>query len=91
MNGSSSIAYAKQFVVDAIVPVIAWHSLQTSLFKAGIVKLGAKLGVDFASTHSCYDPLRRGGRILACGRCDSCLLRLKGFAEAGRVDPLSYA
>jgi len=67
------------------------HTPLIKLSKAGIVKLGAKLGVDFASTHSCYDPLRRGGRILACGRCDSCLLRLKGFAEAGRVDPLSYA
>jgi 7-cyano-7-deazaguanine synthase len=67
------------------------HTPLIKLTKAGIVKLGAKLGVDFALTHSCYDPLRRGGKTLACGRCDSCLLRKKGFAEAGRADPLRYA
>lgn len=58
--------------------------------KAQIVKLGARLGVDFARTHSCYDPVRRGAQTLACGRCDSCLLRLKGFSEAGVQDPIPY-
>ena len=55
------------------------------LSKAEIVKLAAKLGLDFSLTHSCYDP-DGGGR--PCGACDSCLLRRKGFEEAGVVDPL---
>jgi len=59
--------------------------------KAQIVRRGIELGVDFALTHTCYDPVASGGRILACGRCDACLLRLKGFREAGTADPLGYA
>lgn len=55
------------------------------LSKADIVRRARELGLDFALTHSCYDP-EDGGR--ACGRCDSCLLRRKGFQEAGIVDPL---
>ncbi|HCC59068.1 MAG TPA: 7-cyano-7-deazaguanine synthase QueC [Solibacterales bacterium] len=54
------------------------------LSKAKIVKLGRELGVNFALTHSCYDPDPNGR---ACGLCDSCLLRRKGFADAGMVDP----
>jgi 7-cyano-7-deazaguanine synthase len=57
------------------------------LNKAGIVRLGAEVGLDFALTHSCYDP-EEGGR--SCGQCDSCLLRRKGFSEAGIPDPLRY-
>lgn len=57
------------------------------LSKAQIVRKGVKLGVDFSKTHSCYDPDAKGR---PCGRCDSCLLRLKGFAEAGVEDPLPY-
>lgn len=60
------------------------------LTKAEIVLRGERLGVDFALTHSCYDPLERGGSVLACGRCDACQLRLKGFREAGRRDPVAY-
>ena len=56
-----------------------------ALGKADIVRLAAQLGVDFALTHSCYDPDREGR---PCGECDSCLLRAKGFAEAGIKDPL---
>jgi len=56
--------------------------------KADIIRTGAELGVDYSLTHSCYDPTPEG---LSCGRCDSCLLRLKGFAEAGLVDPVRYA
>ena len=63
------------------------HTPLMALTKAGIVKLGASLGVDFGLTHSCYDPDAAGR---PCGRCDSCLLRLKGFAEAGMADPLEY-
>jgi 7-cyano-7-deazaguanine synthase len=64
--------------------------------KGDIVRRGIELGVDFALTHTCYDPLERGAKVagsaevLACGRCDACRLRLQGFAEAGAVDPLRY-
>lgn len=56
--------------------------------KARIIRRGLELGVDYAQTHSCYDPDAQG---LACGHCDSCLLRKKGFAEAGASDPTRYA
>lgn len=59
-----------------------------AMTKAEIIKTGLRLGVDYSLTHSCYDPAPGG---LACGRCDSCLLRLKGFSEAGAKDPLAYA
>jgi 7-cyano-7-deazaguanine synthase len=55
--------------------------------KAEIIRKGVELGVDFAETHSCYDP---DGDGRACGGCDSCLLRLKGFHEAGLRDPARY-
>jgi 7-cyano-7-deazaguanine synthase len=55
--------------------------------KAEIIRAGTRLGVDFALTRSCYDPDREGR---ACGACDACLLRLKGFAEAGLSDPAPY-
>ena len=58
------------------------------LSKAEIVRLGTDLGVDYAMTWSCYDPTPDG---LACGRCDSCRLRRKGFEEAGVPDPTPYA
>lgn len=55
--------------------------------KAEIVKLGATLGVDYSLTHSCYDPDREGR---ACGECDACYLRKRGFTEAGLRDPTHY-
>jgi 7-cyano-7-deazaguanine synthase len=55
--------------------------------KADIVREGARLGVDFGITLSCYDP---GGDGAACGECDSCILRRKGFEEAGIRDPTRY-
>src|SRR5262249_34937295 len=64
------------------------HTPLIAMTKAEIIKAGLALGVDYSLTHSCYDPSPEG---LACGRCDSCLLRLKGFAEAGATDPLPYA
>jgi 7-cyano-7-deazaguanine synthase len=57
------------------------------LSKAEIIRKGTELGVDYALTHSCYDPTVQG---LACGRCDSCLLRKKGFEQAGLKDPTPY-
>ena len=56
--------------------------------KAGIIRRGTELGVDYALTHSCYDPDAAGR---ACGHCDSCLLRRKGFEDAGVPDPTAYA
>ncbi len=66
---------------------IAIHTPLLALSKAEIVSLGSRLGVDYGLTHSCYDPSPEG---LACGRCDSCLLRRKGFDEAGLPDPTRY-
>ena len=64
------------------------HTPLISLSKAEIIREGVSLGVDYSLTHSCYDPTSDG---LACGRCDSCQLRLKGFREAGLRDPIRYA
>ncbi len=64
------------------------HTPLIHLTKAAIIERGLALGVDYGMTTSCYDPLPGG---VACGHCDSCLLRLKGFAEAGTVDPRRYA
>ena len=64
------------------------HTPLVAMTKAQIIRRGTELGVDFGLTHSCYDPDPAG---LSCGRCDACLLRRKGFAEAGLVDPLPYA
>lgn len=58
-----------------------------TLTKAEIIQLGMALNVPFHLTHSCYDPIG----ALACGSCDSCLIRKQGFAQAGVVDPISYA
>lgn len=63
------------------------HTPLIALSKAGIVKLAVELGVDVSLTHSCYDPSPDGR---PCGLCDSCLLRRKGFEDAGMEDPLHY-
>lgn len=63
------------------------HAPLLRLTKAEIIRRGTDLGVDYALTHSCYDPAPEG---LSCGQCDACQLRLKGFAEAGLKDPLEY-
>jgi 7-cyano-7-deazaguanine synthase len=64
------------------------HTPLIKLSKAEIIRKAVEFGVDFSLTHSCYDPTDEG---LACGECDSCLLRLKGFREAGIRDPIRYA
>jgi 7-cyano-7-deazaguanine synthase len=63
------------------------HAPLISLSKAEIIRRGTELGIDFSLTHSCYDPTADGR---ACGRCDSCQIRLKGFHEAGLRDPIAY-
>ena len=64
------------------------HTPLMSLDKAGIIRLGTSLGVDYGLTHSCYDPAEGGA---ACGGCDACLIRRKGFLAAGVPDPTRYA
>jgi 7-cyano-7-deazaguanine synthase len=66
---------------------ITLHSPLMTLSKADIVREGLRLGVDYSLTSSCYDPDEQGR---ACGKCETCLLRLKGFAEAGVKDPVQY-
>jgi 7-cyano-7-deazaguanine synthase len=63
------------------------HTPLIEMTKAQIIQKGLELGVDFRLTHSCYDPSEHG---YACGQCDSCLLRSKGFKEAGVNDPTKY-
>ena len=63
------------------------HTPIIEMTKAQIIQKGTQLGVDYSLTHSCYDPDEEGR---PCGRCDSCKLRLKGFADAGLSDPLKY-
>jgi 7-cyano-7-deazaguanine synthase len=64
------------------------HTPVIKFSKAEIIRRAIELGVDLSLTHSCYDPSPEG---VACGECDSCLLRLKGFREAGITDPVRYA
>lgn len=64
---------------------IKLHTPLITMSKAEIIKEGLRLGVDYGQTHSCYDPAPNGE---ACGQCDSCLLRAKGFEEAGAIDPV---
>jgi 7-cyano-7-deazaguanine synthase len=64
------------------------HTPIIKMTKSQIIKTGTKLGVDYSLTHSCYNPDKKGR---ACGKCDSCQLRLKGFAEAKLTDPIKYA
>ena len=63
------------------------HAPLQHLSKADIVRLGQELGVDYSITTSCYDPAPDGA---ACGHCDACQLRLRGFADAGSADPIAY-
>ncbi len=67
------------------------HAPLVHLSKSSIIALGVRLGVDYRLTHSCYDPLTRDGVVLACGHCDSCILRREGFTAASIPDPTRYA
>lgn len=69
------------------VPHFRVHTPLIAMSKAAIIQAGTKLGVDYSLTHSCYDPDASG---LACGRCDSCVLRKRGFEQAGVADPTAY-
>jgi 7-cyano-7-deazaguanine synthase len=80
-NLAVKAAVEERLVVKIRAPLIA-------MTKAEIILTGISLGVDYSLTHSCYDPPRAG---MACGLCDSCHLRRKGFREAGVPDPAHYA
>ena len=80
-NLATKMAVQENIVVRINAPLLY-------LKKSEIIQRGMALGVDYSLTHSCYDPTPGG---LACGRCDSCLLRQKGFADAGAPDPTLYA
>lgn len=69
------------FTIQA--PLMSWSKKQ-------IIENGLALGVDYSKTHSCYDPVTKSGKTYACGRCDSCQLRLEGFKAAGQNDPIPY-
>lgn len=73
--------------VESAEPYFRVRTPLIDLAKRDIIALGAKLGVDFGLTHSCYDPDAAG---LACGHCESCLIRAKGFRDAGLPDPTRY-
>lgn len=74
----AGVERTSKFTVHA--PLIAWT-------KAEIIREGTRLGVDYGLTHTCYDPNPQG---VSCGRCDACVLRRKGFHDAGLQDPLTY-
>jgi 7-cyano-7-deazaguanine synthase len=67
--------------------ILKIHTPLINMTKAEIIRCGLELGVDYSITHSCYDPSKDG---LACGQCDSCIIRQKGFKEAGIPDPTRY-
>ena len=75
---AATVEYGQQYAI---------HTPAIGMTKRQIILQGKKLGVDFSLTHSCYDPDDKGR---ACGRCDSCQFRLKGFAEAGLKDTVEY-
>ncbi len=66
------------------------HTPLITMSKREIILEGIRLKVDYSKTHSCYDPIIEGKKVLACGKCDSCQLRLAGFREAGVVDGGNY-
>lgn len=87
----AGVEHAAARTPAATEPFLRIRAPLANLTKADIIRAGTRLGVDYALTHSCYDPVTRGHDVLACGHCDSCLIRAKGFAEAGVPDPTRYA
>jgi 7-cyano-7-deazaguanine synthase len=80
-------AFAKMATLGTTLERFEIHAPLVDLSKRQIIARGIELGLDYSLTHSCYDPSPSG---LACGHCDSCLLRKRGFAQAGVTDPTRY-
>ena len=66
------------------------HAPLIKMGKDEIITKGLELGVDYSQTHSCYDPIIENGKVISCGKCDSCILRLEGFRKAGKKDSIEY-
>ena len=92
MSRSEAVCAAARTELQTLARPISIDPTDTAALaiKAGIVERGLALGVDFGLTHTCYDPVLRADTVLACGRCDACQLRLAGFRELDRVDPIAY-
>ena len=85
--------FIKSFEKAINLGIVKNIQIQTPLInlsKSEIIAIGNKLKVDYSLAHSCYDPISQDNQIFACGSCDSCILRLKGFNENGLQDPYSY-
>ncbi len=79
--------YAFQRMMNLATRGMTLHTPLLSMNKAEVIRCGNALGVDFSATHSCYDPVA----TIACGECDTCIIRRAAFGEAGLVDPIVYA
>ncbi len=66
------------------------HAPLIKMSKKEIIEAGTQLGIDYSKTHSCYDPITKEEKIFACGKCESCRLRLAGFSAANVSDPICY-
>jgi 7-cyano-7-deazaguanine synthase len=86
-SNMANLATVNSVVYDKKIKI---HAPLLNLNKAEIVLLANKLGLDFSLTHSCYDPIMIENKVYACGTCDSCFLRQKGFAEAKIKDGILY-
>ncbi len=78
---AAGVAGKGNFKIHA--PLMNWS-------KKEIIENGIAIGVDYSKTHSCYDPIVKNHQVLSCGKCDSCQLRLAGFAAANKKDPIDY-
>ena len=78
---AAGVAGKGSFKIHA--PLMNWS-------KKEIIENGITIGVDYSQTHSCYDPIVKNHQVLSCGKCDSCQLRLAGFAAANKKDPIDY-
>lgn len=78
-------------LATALGDVFKIHTPLIDLTKADIIKKGIELGVDYSIAHSCYDPVIKDNKIYACGHCDSCKFRLRGFAKNNLHDPYNYS
>ncbi len=78
---AAGVAGKDHFKIHA--PLMNWS-------KKEIIENGLAIGVDYSQTHSCYDPIIKNNQIFSCGKCDSCQLRLAGFAAANQKDPINY-